>query len=94
MAPKYILHYFQVAGRGEFIRLIFKHADVDYSEKTLLYPQDLPKTKENGMDYKFTIVYICFQMRHYKLVIDYKWPDFFEIPNSFLNLLKLYMLSS
>ena len=62
MAPKFTLHYFQVAGRGEVIRLILKHADVDYSEKTLLYPQDIPKIKENGTDYTYTIV-LLFQIR-------------------------------
>ena len=62
MAPKYILHYFQVASRGEFIRLIFKHADIDYSEKTFLLTKDVPKIKENGT-YKCIIVYKCFEMR-------------------------------
>ena len=62
MVPKFSLHYFQVAGRGEFIRLILKHADVDYSEKTLLYPQDIPKIKGNGTDYTYTIV-LLFQIR-------------------------------
>ena len=69
MVSKYILHYFQVADRGEFIRLIFKHANVDYSEETLSLSQDIPKLKENGTVYKCTMVYICFQMRNYKLVI-------------------------
>ena len=64
MAPKYTLHYFQFASRGEIIRLIFKHADVDYSEKTLLYPQDIPKIKESGKDYQFKIVYMRFQIRN------------------------------
>ena len=64
MAPKYILHYFQVASRGEFIRLIFKHADVDYSEKAFLLTKDVPKIKENGMDYKCIIVYKRFQMEN------------------------------
>ena len=46
MAPKYTLHYFQVAARGEFIRLIFKHADVDYPEKTLFFSKIyIPKNK-------------------------------------------------
>lgn len=63
MAPKYILHYFQVASRGEFIRLIFKHAHIDYSEKTFLLTKDVPKIKENGT-YKCIIVYKCFEMRN------------------------------
>ena len=65
MAPKYTLHYFQVAARDEFIRLIFKHADVDYPEKTLFFPKYIfQKTKENGKDYECTIAYIRFQMRN------------------------------
>ncbi len=30
--PKYTLHYFNVRGRGEFIRLIFAAAGVQYED--------------------------------------------------------------
>ena len=54
MAPKYTLHYFQIPGRGEFIRVIFNHAGVEFENKT--YPlRDLPKIKADGKNSRYTV---------------------------------------
>ena len=52
MAPKYTLHYFQVPARGEFIRIIFNHAGVEFQDLT--FPaKEISKIKDDGMDTRF-----------------------------------------
>ena len=47
MAPKYTLHYFQVPARGEFIRIIFNHAGVEFQDLT--FPaKEISKIKDDG----------------------------------------------
>jgi len=46
MAPTYTFHYFGVPSRGEFIRYIFKHKNVDFEEVNYTF-DDLPKIKAN-----------------------------------------------
>ena len=53
MAPKYTLHYFQIPARGEFIRVIFKHAGVDFEDITFPF-SDQPRIKANGKFFLFT----------------------------------------
>ena len=54
MAPKYTLHYFQIPGRGEFIRVIFNQAGVEFENKT--YPlRDLPKIKADGKNPRYIV---------------------------------------
>ena len=54
MAPKYTLHYFQIPGRGEFIRVIVNQAGVEFENKT--YPlRDLPKIKADGKNSRYIV---------------------------------------
>ena len=51
MAPKYTLHYFQVPARGEFIRIIFNHAGVEFQDLTFSV-KDISKIKDDGKNAK------------------------------------------
>ena len=51
MAPKYTLHYFQVPARGEFIRIIFNHAGVEFQDLTFS-AKDISKIKDDGKNAK------------------------------------------
>lgn len=53
MAPKYTLHYFRIPARGEFIRVIFNHAGVDFEDITFPFSEQ-PKIKANGKFFLFT----------------------------------------
>lgn len=46
MAPKYVLTYFDVRGRGEVTRLLFKVAGVEFEDKRLTF-EEWGKEKEN-----------------------------------------------
>lgn len=53
MAPKYTLHYFRIPARGEFIRVTFNHAGVDFEDITFPFSEQ-PKIKANGKFFLFT----------------------------------------
>lgn len=46
MAPKYVLTYFDLRGRGEVTRLLFKVAGVEFEDKRLTF-EEWGKEKEN-----------------------------------------------
>lgn len=46
MAPKYVLTYFDIRGRGEVTRLLFKVAGVEFEDKRLTF-EEWGKEKEN-----------------------------------------------
>ena len=39
MAPKYILNYFQIAGRAEVARLMFHVAGVEFEDNQMTFPE-------------------------------------------------------
>lgn len=49
MSPKYSLLYFDIRGRGEAIRMLFKHAGVEFEEKTISFAE-FDAIKGNGME--------------------------------------------
>ena len=48
MAPKYILNYFDAAGRAEAVRLMFHAAGVEFTDNRMDSPEWL-KNKSDGM---------------------------------------------
>ena len=47
MATKYTLHYFDTPGRGQFIRMIFNYAGIEFTDTRYAFT-DLPKIKDDG----------------------------------------------
>ena len=47
MAPKYTLHYFDAPARGQFIRIIFNYAGVEFTDTRYGFG-DMPKIKADG----------------------------------------------
>ena len=45
--PKYVLHYFDIAGRAEPLRLMFQQAGVDFEDHRVQF-QEWPELKKNG----------------------------------------------
>ena len=44
MAPKYVLNYFGLQGRGEIIRLLFHYKEVEFTDNIIAFP-DWPALK-------------------------------------------------
>ena len=47
MSPKYTLHYFDIPGRGQLIRMIFNYTGVEFTDTRYTYA-DLPNIKADG----------------------------------------------
>ena len=46
----YKLSYFDIRGRGEYIRMLFAYADVEFEDERISYV-DWPNKKESKYDY-------------------------------------------